>query len=60
MVREWLLKSNHISMLDLAEGLAENKKLLTELLAERKEQNELLRQLLKSRSESTDDTPKSG
>jgi hypothetical protein len=60
MVREWLLKSAHISMLDLSEGLAENKKLLTELLAERKEQNELLRRLLKNRSESSDDIPKSG
>lgn len=60
MVREWLLKANHISMLDLSEGLAENKKLLTELLAERKEQNELLRRLLKNRGESSDDIPKSG
>ena len=49
MVRERLLKTKHISMLDLSEALAENKKLLSELLAERQEQNELLRQLLQTR-----------
>ena len=53
MVREWLLKSKHISMLDLSQGLAENKKLLTELLAERREQNELLQQLLQTRESKT-------
>ena len=60
MVREWLLKSNHVSMRDLSEGLAENKALLTELLAERKEQNELLRKLLKERGGTSDDSSKSG
>ncbi len=53
MVREWLLKSKHISMLDLSNGLAENKKLLSELLAERQQQNELLRQLLQTRAPKT-------
>ena len=61
MVREWLLKSNHVSMRDLSEALEENKKLLTELLAERKEQNELLRRItLGDRKDSPDDPPKSG
>lgn len=59
MVREWLLKSNHISMKDLSEALEENKKLLTELLAERKEQNELLRRMmLGDRKNPSDDPPK--
>ncbi len=60
MVREWLLKSNHISMKDLSESLEENKKLLTELLAERKQQNELLRRMmLGDRKDNPDDPPKS-
>jgi hypothetical protein len=49
MVRERLLKSDHITMKDLSDQLTENKALLSELLAERKQQNELLRQLLPKR-----------
>jgi len=61
MVREWLLKSNHISMKDLSEALEENTKLLTELLAERKEQNELLRKMmLGDRKNDSDDPPSNG
>lgn len=60
MVREWLLKNDHVTMKDLADELAENKKLLTELLAERKQQNELLRKLLGERAGDSDDSPKSG
>jgi len=59
MVREWVLKSNHVSMRDLSEGLEENKRLLTELLAERKLQNELLQKLLRERDEKRRDPPTS-
>jgi voltage-gated potassium channel len=57
IVREWLLKANHVSMMDLAEALAENKKLLGELLAERKEQNALLQQLLEERKANSNKPP---
>lgn len=59
MVREWVLKSNHVSMRDLAEGLEENKKLLGELLAERKLQNTLLQKLLAERDQDRREPPSS-
>ncbi len=49
MVREWVLKANHVSMRDLADGLEENKKLVAELIAEKKRHNELLQKLLDER-----------
>jgi Ion channel len=57
IVREWLLKANHVSMKDLADELGENKKLLTELLAERKEQNALLQELLEERKANSNKPP---